>query len=652
VGASVKTFLRILSYLKPFWKELLLSVTFTFLFTIFSSFSILTISPLFKVIFNPDELHQRPPGETSQLSSGQESASVAAETLPLVDLAVPTSPEAAGSLLQSKDRIKEKIKSTVEGFIVRENREKTLFVLCITILTVFLLKNLFFFLNNFFLATIVNGVTRDIRNELFDHITGLSLDYFNKSSTGTLISRITNDVTVINRAITTSFLGLLRDPMLAAVFLFLIVVISLKLTLIAFAVTFGTLFIVKALSARIRKYAERSQEKMAVMTSILQEVISGIRVVKAFAMEKMELEKFSKQTQKYFSSMRKLELSGKVIGPMNEVFGISGMVVVLWFGGREVLSGKGLAADEFMLFVFALYSLMSPVKNLSKVNAGIQEGVAAAKRVFHVLDQKTSVVSGDKPAPPMKSGISVEGVSFSYDSEPVLRHIDLRIEKGELIAIVGPSGVGKTTLADLIARFYDPLSGRITLDGADIRRFDLTSYRKLLGIVTQETILFNDTVRNNISYGVKTYTEEDISSASVTANAHMFIKDLPEGYDTFIGDRGVRLSGGQRQRLQIARAILKNPPILILDEATSSLDSESELLVQEALGRLMMNRTAIVIAHRLSTVKNAHRIIVLDGGRIVEEGTHDVLLNKGGLYKKLSDLQFSHGAFGESSEKA
>ncbi len=646
----MKIYLRILSYLKPFWKELFLSILFTFLFTIFSSFSILTISPLFKVIFYPDQLETssvrtEAAGDRENITGENQ-----ADLLSPADLPVSSAPAAAGSLLESKDRIKDRIKNTVEDLIVRESKEETLYILCITILVVFILKNLFFFLNNFFLATIVNGVTRNIRNEIFDHVTNLSLDYFNKSRAGVLISRITNDVTVINRAITTSFLGLLRDPMLVLIFLFLIVVISFKLTLIAFGVSFGTIFIVNAISASIRKYAERSQEKMAAITSILQEVISGIRVVKAFTMEKMELVRFSKQTQKYFSSMRKLELAGKVIGPMNEVFGISGMVVVLWFGGREVLSGKGLAADEFMLFVFALYSIMSPIKNLSKVNAGIQEGVAAAKRVFEVLDQKPSVVTGKRAVSKMNSHISLESVSFSYDREPVLKNIDLRINKGEVLALVGPSGVGKSTLADLIARFYDPSSGRITLDGVDIREFDITSYRKLLGIVTQEIILFNDTVRNNIAYGVQEYSEDDIIRASVTANAHMFIKDLGEGYDTVIGDRGVRLSGGQRQRIAIARAILNNPPILILDEATSSLDSESELLVQEALGRLMMNRTAIVIAHRLSTVKNARRIIVLDGGRIIEEGTHEVLLNKGGIYKKLNDLQFSHGAFGESPE--
>jgi len=651
----VKIFLRILSYLKPFWKELLLSIIFTFLFTIFSSFSILTISPLFKVIFYPEKIHEKAAAEVAQdvlTDSAEEYSGKSTGAGPSIDLSLPTGPGKSASLLASKDRIKNQIIDSVENLIVQDTREGTLFTLCTIILIVFLLKNLFFFLNNFFLATIVNGVTRDIRNELFDHLTSLSLDYFNRASTGTLISRVTNDVTVINRAVTTSFLGLLRDPMLVVVFLFLIIVISLKLTLIAFGVTFGTIFIMKAISTSIRKYAERSQEKMATITSILQEVISGIRVVKSFAMEKMELEKFSRQTQKYFLSMRKLELAGKVIGPMNEVFGISGLVVVLWFGGREVLSGQGMAADEFMLFIFALYSIMSPVKNLSKVNADIQEGIAAAKRVFNVMDQKISVISGTKEAPRLTSGIHMEDVSFSYDSELVLKNIDLHIKKGEVVAIVGPSGVGKTTLADLIVRFYDPTLGRITLDGTDIREFDLASYRKLLGIVTQETILFNDTVRNNISYGTKPRSEDHITGAAVTANAHMFIQELTDGYDTVIGDRGVRLSGGQRQRLQIARAVLKNPPVLILDEATSSLDSESELLVQEALGRLMMNRTAIVIAHRLSTVKNADRIIVFDGGRIVEEGAHEMLMAENGLYRKLCNLQFSHENSGETPEKS
>ncbi len=626
----MKIFLRILSYLKPFWKELILSVVLTMLFTIFASFSILTVSPLFKVIFYPEKL----------------------ETATPVDVDVPEMPGAPGNLLATKDRIKDQIIHEVENFVVRDTKEETLLALCITILSIFFFKNLFYFLNNYFLATVVNGMTRDIRNELFDRMTHLSMSFYDRSNTGTLISRITNDVTVINRAITTGFLGLLRDPMLLLIFLFLIVVLSLKLTLIAFATTFGTLFIVRAISISIRRYAERSQEKMAAITSILQEVITGIRIVKAFAMEKLELAKFSRETQKHFASMRKLELAGKAIGPMNEAFGALGMVVVLWFGGREVLSGDGMAADEFMLFIFALYSIMAPVKNLSKVNAGIQEGVAAAKRVFRVMDEQPSIVSGARDVPPMERGIRVEGVSFRYDTEPVLEDVDLRIRKGEVIAIVGPSGAGKTTLADLIARFYDPTAGRILLDGVDIREFNLQAYRKLLGVVTQETILFDDTVRGNICYGEATHSPEEIRAAAIAANAHDFIEDLPKGYETGIGDRGVRLSGGERQRLQIARAILKNPPILILDEATSSLDSGSEQLVQEALGRLMENRTAIVIAHRLSTVKSADRIIVMEGGRIVEEGTHEELVRHNGLYRRLSDLQFSSEAAGGVPQRA
>ncbi len=628
----MKTYLRILSYLKPFRVELGLSMILTLLFAVFSSFSILTVSPLFKVIFYPDQVVETPAAESESASE--------------------SGTELAQGILQSKDQLKDRMIAFVEDVIIQDTREETLLVLCLTILVIFVLKNLVYFLSNFFLATIINGVTRNLRNELFSHLTHLSLDYFDRSNTGTLMSRVTNDVTVINRAITNSFIGLLREPLLAIIFLSMIFIISVKLTLVAFGVSFGTLFIIRGISRSIRKYSGRSQEWMAQLSSKLQEVISGIRVVKAFTAEETESERFAHQGQQHFRAMRRLELSGKMIGPINEVFGVMGLVVVLWVGGAEVLSGTGLSADEFLLFLFALYSVMSPVKNLSKVHAGIQEGVAAADRVFHVLDEVPTVTSGKGTPSAPKQGLRFEKVSFRYDEEFVLHDIDLEVKCGEVVALVGPSGGGKSTLADLLVRFYDPTSGRVTLDGTDIRDFEIKSYRDLLGVVTQETILFNDTVRANVAYGMAPPSDEDLIAAARAANAHDFITQLPDGYDTVIGDRGVRLSGGQRQRLQIARALLHNPPILVLDEATSALDTTSEALVQEALSRLMKDRTSIVIAHRLSTVRDADRIVVLDQGRIVEEGRHEDLLTRQGMYSRLSRLQYDHEDMVEVSQES
>jgi len=374
----------------------------------------------------------------------------------------------------------------------------------------------------------------------------------------------------------------------------------------------------------------------------LQETISGIRVVKAFVMEKFEIKKFTDTTRDYFKTMVKLTRVGSLAPPLTEVMGVFAAVLLLWFAGKEILSGT-LDPGRFFLFLFAMLSLMQPIRSISHLNIDIQQGLAAAKRIFEVLDTQPKIKNypDSIKKESLEKNVTFQNVCFSYDgNKEVLSNISFEVNAGEVVALVGPSGAGKSTLMDLLPRFYDPTSGEIKIDEINLKKIDLGTLRNLMGIVTQETILFNDTVWNNIAYGYEQASEDRVYDAARAANAHDFIMAMSQGYQTIIGDRGVKLSGGEKQRLAIARALFKNPPILIFDEATSSLDSESETLVQEAIDRLMKGRTVFVIAHRLSTIQNVDRIVVLDHGRIVQIGDHKSLMEEGGLYKRLYQMQF------------
>ena len=394
----------------------------------------------------------------------------------------------------------------------------------------------------------------------------------------------------------------------------------------------------------MRKRSGRAQERMADMTAILQESISGVRVVKAFGMEEFERTRFDRANQEFYGAFVHLRRVSAAAQPLSEIAIVLAAVAMLWFGGRQIFTSHGLSPQSFMLFVGALLTMLSPIKVLAEVNANIQQGVAAAQRVFSMLDTAPAIADrpGAGPLPALADRICYERVSFAYEpGRPVLEEVSFELRRGEVVALVGSSGAGKSTLMDLLARFYEPSGGRITLDGVDLRDGTVASLRAQLGIVTQETILFHDTVRANIAYGLADASEESVQAAAAAAHAHDFIRGLPKGYDTVIGERGVKVSGGERQRLAIARALLKNPPILLLDEATSSLDTESERLVQEALERLMHDRTVLVIAHRLSTVQHADRILVLEQGGVVESGTHGELMECNGVYRRLYDLQFA-----------
>ncbi|MCK4236892.1 MAG: ABC transporter ATP-binding protein, partial [Candidatus Krumholzibacteria bacterium] len=400
------------------------------------------------------------------------------------------------------------------------------------------------------------------------------------------------------------------------------------------------IFLIVVISRKLRKGSLRAQERMADMTSVLQETISGVRVVKAFGMEDFEKRKFRFFNFGYLKEYLKMRRVADLASPTSETLGTLASVVILWYGGRLVIS-ENLDPANLMMFIGAMLWVVTPVKNLSKLNSVIQEGLACGQRIFQVLDLSSEAEgSGSVEIDGFREMIVYDRISFSYGNDiVVLSDISFEIKRGEIVAIVGPSGAGKTTLADLLPRFYKPISGRIMIDGRDITAISLSSLRSIMGIVTQETILFNDTVFNNIAYGIENYPREDVIRVAKAANAHDFIVAMPDGYETFIGDRGVQLSGGQRQRLAIARALLKNPQILILDEATSSLDVESEALVQEAIDHLMKGRTNLVIAHRLSTIKNADKIIVVEDGNIKQIGTHEELIGEEGIYRKLYHLQ-------------
>jgi subfamily B ATP-binding cassette protein MsbA len=477
------------------------------------------------------------------------------------------------------------------------------------------------------MVSIEQLVIRDIRNELYGHLHDLPLKFFQNFRTGQLISRMTSDINLVRGVLTDGFANLIRHGFLVLVYLGVMIWASWRLTLLSALVIPLITFVIVKIGKRLRKGNRTIQEYLGDLTSLLQETISGIRVVKAFAMEDFEKRKFRKKNRDYYRIFVKTERIGSLGRPLTEFLGAIGAVVILWFGGREVLEMGTLSADRFFVFLAASLSLMSPFKVISNFNHLIQQGLVACERVFGILDTRSDIVEPAEPVEihAIEDRIVLRRVSFSYSIDaPLLKEIDLTIRKGEIVALVGPSGAGKSTIADLIARFYDPTEGEILLDGIDLRRFSTRSLRRLMGIVTQEVILFNDTIANNIAYGMEDISLDRIEAAALAANAHDFIRNMPDGYRTVIGERGVKVSAGQRQRIAIARAVLKNPPILIFDEATSSLDTESELLVQIAVQRLMKDRTTLVIAHRLNT----------------KTGNHYELLGRGGLYQRLYELQF------------
>jgi ABC-type multidrug transport system fused ATPase/permease subunit len=613
----MKLYFRLLSFLKRHSRHLILSMIFMLLFAGMSGFSITMIVPLTKIIFSEQE------AITQEISPDNHAST-----------------EEKGSLVVLLPKV---LEEKFHQAIVGKTRLETLGRFCIFVFLIFLVKNLFWYGQSFLIVRVEQGVIMDLRNRLYSHFHLLPLEYFHGQKTGVLISRITNDITLVRGAVANGFAQVLRQGFLALVYLFLVFWASWKLALIALLLFPPATLIIGKFGQKVRRSSVLTQEKMGNLTSVLQETISGIRVVKAFVMEKFEIKKFTDATKDYFTTMVKLTRIGSLGPPLTEILGVFAAVLLLWFAGRDIVTGN-LDPGRFFLFLFAMLSLMQPVRTLSHLNIDVQQGLAAAKRIFEILDTEPQTKSSPESVrmDSLKNKITFENISFSYDStdKAVLSNVSFEVKAGEIAALVGPSGAGKSTLMDLLPRFYDPTSGEIRIDGVDLKRIDLRSLRNLMGIVTQETILFNDTVWNNIAYGHDHASKDEVEASARAANAHQFIMDMPQKYQTIIGDRGVKISGGERQRLAIARALFKNPPVLIFDEATSSLDTESEALVQEAIDRLMKGRTVFVIAHRLSTIQNADKIVVLDDGKIVQMGKHGNLIQQEGLYKRLYEMQF------------
>ena len=540
--------------------------------------------------------------------------------------------------------LNEKLKYWTNDLILRETPHETLKVLCLSIMVIFLTKNVFLYMKNFFMTLVQFHLITELRNRLYKHFNTLSFSYFDQKKSGELTSIVINDVANLRRALGSSFHQLLVEPINLLAFILLLFVISWKLALLSIIILPIAGLTILSIGRSIRRKSKRTAAMIAGITNIITETLSSIRVVKAFAMEGYEVQRFFKETHHYFQLILRRAKLGLLASPITETLGVMIGVLLLWVGGIEVLSGEGLTPEDFLRFILLLFAMMDPLRKLSKVNVALQTGAASAERVFSILDTPPTIVDKADAVKidSFKEKIRFKNVGFRYESDDkVLKDISFKIEKGSIVALVGSSGAGKSTLADLIPRFYDVNNGGITIDGHDVRDLSLNSLRRLMGVVTQETILFNDTVRANIAYGQKNVNDEQVILAAKAANALEFINDLSEGFDTVIGEKGVKLSGGQRQRLAIARAIMKNPPILILDEATSALDTESERLVQKALETLMANRTVLVIAHRLSTVTNADKIILLDKGEIKEIGTHNELMEKEGFYSNLYKIQFS-----------
>jgi subfamily B ATP-binding cassette protein MsbA len=607
----MREYFRLFRLLKPYKGLLILSFVLTLFYSVSNAISVYLSIPLLRTLFLP----------------GDSSAQVIK--------------------VNNINNLFDSLRYKLESFIFSGgDKYSALTKVCILLLVFYFAKNLFGYLQSTLTQYVQKSLITNIRKDLYQKFNSLSLKYFTEKRSGDIISRFISDVNLIQNTVSVAFTNLLKEPLLILVFLAMALLISWKLTLLSIVIVPLSIIVIVKIGRKLRKYSTQVQEKLGDFTSVIAETIYGSKIIRAFSMEKSENRKFEIKLKSYFRALMKNAIYSNLTSPLTEYLTVIVGVMIMWYGGREIFGGSELAPEEFIGFLIIIFQLMSPIKDLSAVNNMIQESAAAAKRIFEILDAEPEIYdkSDSIEKTSFEDSIEMKNVFFRYNDEEkiILDNVNLKIKRNEKIAIVGLSGVGKSTLVDLLPRFYDVTSGEILIDGTNIKNIKLTSLRFLYGIVTQEIILFNDTIKNNISCGYENISMQQISDAAINANAHEFIMQTENGYDTVIGERGLKLSGGQKQRIAIARALLKNAPIMIFDEATSSLDTESESLIQEAIERLIQNNTSIVIAHRLSTIRNADRIIVLHEGKIDNIGTHDELMkNKRGIYKKLYEMQFN-----------
>ncbi len=608
-----RNFRRILHYVKPYWFSVLMNIVFNILAIVFSLFSFSMIVPFLNLLFNPDNLTTVKP-----------------------EFALDTD-----TLLAMLDYY-------VSYVIIWKGQATALIFICLLLVIAFFLRNVTTYFALYFMVGARAGTIQDIRNDLYKKIMILPLSFYSKHKKGDIMARITTDVQEIEVSIISYLDTFIKSPITILAYFAYMLGVSWRLTLfVVLLLPIGGL-IIGAIGKSLKKDSLEGQNRFAGMLATIEETIGGLRIIKAFNAIDYSSEKFNEQNGKYTRVIKFVNRKRDLSSPMSEFLSSIIISIVVWFGATLILNAAAtpgaepsITAANFIAYIVVFSQIISPAKSFSQGFYSLQKGMASADRIFEVLDAEEVIVEKKDalPLPDFNDSIIYNNVSFHYNEVNVLKNINLTIPKGKMIALVGESGGGKSTLVDLLPRFYDVSEGSITIDGTDVRDFIISDVRGLMGIVSQESILFNDTVFNNIAFGVEHVSREAVIEAAKIANAHDFIMEMEDGYDTIIGDRGMNLSGGQRQRISIARAVLKNPPILILDEATSSLDTESERLVQEALAKVMTNRTSVVIAHRLSTIQNADEILVMVKGQIVERGKHEELIELGGVYKRLTDLQ-------------
>lgn len=600
---------RFIPYVLPYKRQAFLNVFFNILYSLFSALSFVALIPMLDVLF----------GKAQPITEA---------------------PVYSGNLLDLGSYGKAYLNYKV-GALAGENTIWALAIVIALVLSLFLLKNLFSYLASFFITYLRNGVLKDLRNNLYKKIVNQPIAFFSDQRKGDIMSRMIGDVNEVQNSMLSALESFIREPLTIIFSILVMLGISVKLTLFTFIFIPIAAAVISKIGKSLKKNSIAVQQEQGRFLSLIEETIGGLRVIKAFNAESIFSKHFADSSQTFNRLSNKVMNRQNLGSPMSEFLGILMIAILLWFGGSLVLVDKTLEGTQFIAFMGLAYNILTPAKAISKASYDMRRGNAAAERILEILDYENPIKER-KDAVVMKdftTAISLKDITFAYAEQPVLTNFSLEVPKGKTVALVGQSGSGKSTIANLITRFYDVNQGAILIDGVDVKDMQTASLRKLIGVVSQDSILFNDTIKNNLLIGKPDATDEELITAAKIANAYEFINDLPEGFDTNIGDAGSKLSGGQKQRLSIARAVLKNPPIMVLDEATSALDTESERLVQNALENMMKHRTSIVIAHRLSTIQNADLIVVMQKGRIIEQGTHTELIQKNGMYKRLVEMQ-------------